>query len=238
MLIDVNELPPNAQIDCDVCIAGAGPAGITLASELEGTSLRVCLVESGGLFARTAVLASSVAEQLGVLVDLAKLERRSFGGASGQWGGRLGRWFRSRPMDAIDFEVRPWVANSGWPFPRSHLAPYFERASKIFEMPSSASFDAVAHHHRLASEFHNGDLETAIFQGIKPLRFGDRYRKLLSRSNNVTIHTNGSIVEIEEYCFYHLGIVFSPIHTAARAAYFLAGVKWANPSLDGKAEAF
>ena len=32
----------------DLCIVGAGPAGITLALELEATGLRVCLLEAGG----------------------------------------------------------------------------------------------------------------------------------------------------------------------------------------------
>lgn len=196
MLIDVNELPSNAVIDCDICIAGSGPAGLTLASELERTALRVCLFESGGLDA--AVPASSVAEQLGVLVDLAKFERRSFGGASSQWGGVRGRWFRSRPMDAIDFEVRPWVANSGWPFSHRELEPFFERAGKIFKVPSYENFGAEAHHNHLAAEFHNNDLKTMIFQTIRPLRFGEHYREMLSKSINITLYTNGNVVQIEE----------------------------------------
>ncbi len=36
-------------METDVCIIGAGAAGITLALELVGTPLRVCLLESGGL---------------------------------------------------------------------------------------------------------------------------------------------------------------------------------------------
>ncbi|MDF3053758.1 MAG: oxidoreductase, partial [Geminicoccaceae bacterium] len=32
----------------DLCIVGAGPAGIALALELEATGSRVCLLEAGG----------------------------------------------------------------------------------------------------------------------------------------------------------------------------------------------
>ena len=35
-------------IDFDVCIVGAGAAGITLALELDGTPLRVGIFEAGG----------------------------------------------------------------------------------------------------------------------------------------------------------------------------------------------
>lgn len=37
-----------ARLQCDICIIGSGPAGITIARELSGTALRVTLLESGG----------------------------------------------------------------------------------------------------------------------------------------------------------------------------------------------
>jgi choline dehydrogenase-like flavoprotein len=97
MLIDANELPENTEIDCDICIAGSGPAGITIASELADAPMRVCLIESGGLEPPRAIKDSSVAEQLGVPLDLAKFRGHAFGGASNWWGGRRGRWFRLKP---------------------------------------------------------------------------------------------------------------------------------------------
>ena len=138
MLIDANELPENSRIDCDICVAGSGPAGITIAAELAGGPLQVCLLESGSLSNPGEVTASSVAEQLGVWVDLAKFEHHSFGGASNRWGGLRGQWFRSKPMDPIDFKPRPWVANSGWPIAHAELLPYFERAGQILGRRRSA----------------------------------------------------------------------------------------------------
>jgi ribulose 1,5-bisphosphate synthetase/thiazole synthase len=35
MIIDGRDVEPNSQIECDVCIVGAGAAGITLARELQ-----------------------------------------------------------------------------------------------------------------------------------------------------------------------------------------------------------
>ena len=48
MPIDANDIPRNSTQGCDVCILGAGPAGISLAIELIGSGLDVCLLESGG----------------------------------------------------------------------------------------------------------------------------------------------------------------------------------------------
>ena len=37
------------EISCDICIIGAGAAGITIARALPQQDLRICLLESGGL---------------------------------------------------------------------------------------------------------------------------------------------------------------------------------------------
>jgi choline dehydrogenase-like flavoprotein len=198
MLIDANELPENSQIDCDICIAGSGPAGITIAAELSGAAMRVCLIESGGASPRAAVPTSTVAEQLGVSIDLAKFQQHVFGGASNRWGGLSGRWFRLKPMDPIDFEARPWVANSGWPFGHDTLGPFFERAGQILRVPSARDFSLDGQRERLAPELHNDDLRTTLFLMVKPLRFGDHYRSLFDRSPNIRVYFHGRVTEIEE----------------------------------------
>jgi choline dehydrogenase-like flavoprotein len=198
MLIDLSELPENSEIDCDICVAGSGPAGITIAAELVDAPVRVCLVESGGLSPRAAVPAGNVAEQLGVVVDLLKFQQLSFGGASNRWGGLRGRWFRMRPMDPLDFEARPWVANSGWPFEYAELEPFYAHAGRILKAAAGSDFSVATQHAHLASAFHNDDLHTAIFLMTKPLRFGRHYLDLLTRSPNVQVCLHGRVIEIEE----------------------------------------
>ena len=44
---------------------------------------------------------------------------RAMGGGTNHWGG----W--CRPMDAIDFETRDWIAHSGWPFARENVSGRF-----------------------------------------------------------------------------------------------------------------
>ncbi len=195
MLIDANELEDSSQIDCDICIAGSGPAGITIASEFASTGLQVCLVESGGLSAETVRPVPNVAEQLGLAVDL---EQDFFGGASNRWGGLRGRWFRVKPLDPIDFEARPWVVNSGWPFSLEELRPFLRRAATVFKVTSLRNFDVEPHHNHLVHEFHNSELKTAIFQMIKPLRFGKQYHELLTKSRNIRTCIHSKVIEIDE----------------------------------------
>jgi choline dehydrogenase-like flavoprotein len=235
MLIDANELPENAEIDCDVCIAGSGPAGITIASELADAPLGVCLIESGGLEPRRSTKDTNVAEQLGVPVDLAMFRGHAFGGASNWWGGRRGRWFRLKPMDPLDFEARSWVPNSGWPFAYRELARYYDRASKILN--GSGDFSIAAYRDHLAPEFHNEERQTTIFQMSKPLRFGQHYRSLLARSANIRAYLHGRIIEIEEDAnapvvrYLHMATYGGRTHRISAKYFVLACGGLENPRL-------
>ena len=48
MFIDAREIENGATIETDVCLIGAGAAGITIARALIGSELRVLVLESGG----------------------------------------------------------------------------------------------------------------------------------------------------------------------------------------------
>ena len=48
-ILDAHKLADGTEIAADVCIVGAGAAGITLAQALESTGEKICLLESGGL---------------------------------------------------------------------------------------------------------------------------------------------------------------------------------------------
>lgn len=49
MMIDARTIPEDAPFDTDICIIGAGAAGIAMAREFIGDTRQVCLLESGGL---------------------------------------------------------------------------------------------------------------------------------------------------------------------------------------------
>ena len=79
--------------ETDVCIVGAGVAGITLARELVGGELRVCLLESGGLEPDKVTQSLYWGENIGIpYYSLDVSQARFFGGTSNCWhvgiGGR------------------------------------------------------------------------------------------------------------------------------------------------------
>lgn len=129
MLIDLEQFRDGGSVEADVCVAGAGPAGIAMARSLVDAGHRVCLLEAGGrdFEARTQALYAGASVGMEYYeLDHARL--RMFGGTLGIWGGR------SALLDHIDFERRPWVEGSGWPIARDELLPWYRRAHDLLEL--------------------------------------------------------------------------------------------------------
>jgi len=118
--------------DCyDLCIVGAGPAGLTLAAELVSTSLKICVVESGD--ERRTRFADALKEAESDQLPIKESSReRMVGGASSVWGGG------GAPLDVIDYEPRPW--STGWPLQAHEIAPYLEAAAQRYCFPHPAEF--------------------------------------------------------------------------------------------------
>ena len=191
MFVDARSLSDGHAIESDICIIGAGAAGITLARELIGSTLRVCLLESGGFEpdSRTQALYCAKSEGLPIEADESRL--RMFGGSTNHWTG----W--CRPLEPIDFEKREWVAHSGWPFDKSHLDPFYARATEVLELPS-ARFDAPAWEsgEKRALSLTDGLAADSMFQLSPPTMFGRAYRHSIAGARNVSAYLHANVVEI------------------------------------------
>lgn len=142
MIDDAVDLPDQSSLKADLCIVGAGAAGITLALGLIDSGLEVLLLESGGTEPEDdtqSLYGGSVAdERMHSPPD--RYRQRRLGGSTTIWGGRC------MPFDPIDFEPRDFVAHSGWPFGPEALAPYYPQANRIceageFQYRAGAAFD-------------------------------------------------------------------------------------------------
>lgn len=191
-IVDCNELPDRTRIQADLCIIGAGAAGLTLAAAFDGTPTRVCLVESGGMRLDDSVQALYDCESVGHPVRSNFMSRaRYFGGTSNLWAGRCMR------LGAIDLRERGWVAHSGWPIAWEELTRYYDAAGSVLGLPAFAPYSNLGARPDLNADeialLGAPTLETiSVLWGTKPLRFGRTYRRLLERSANVTGCLNGS----------------------------------------------
>jgi choline dehydrogenase-like flavoprotein len=144
MIIDFRTVTQDTVIATDICIVGAGAAGIAIARELLGSAVKVCLIEGGGLEYDPEVELLNDAENVGELpLHLEYNRARYLGGTTNLWGGSCA------PLDTTDFQERPWIRDSGWPIERADLEPYFARAKPYFQL-SDYSFRTTASIHRSA----------------------------------------------------------------------------------------
>jgi choline dehydrogenase-like flavoprotein len=199
MLIDALNLPEDTLVKTDICIVGAGAAGITLARELRDRPEQVCLLESGGLDFDEQTQSLYSGENSGIpYFPLKEARGRYLGGSTNLWGG----W--SRPMDEIDFEDRPWMPYSGWPFSKAELDPYYERAQKAchlgpFEYDLEYWKDALAQVQCQELPVTTDELATYLWQIIPSthLRFGEAYRAEIEQARNINTYLHANVVEIE-----------------------------------------
>jgi len=129
MLLDANSIPCGETLKADVCIVGAGAAGISLVMGLLDQGTTVVILESGGREPDEATQGLYQGTTTGrPYYELDACRLRYLGGSTNVWGG----W--CRPLDALDFDDRPALPASGWPFERPELDPYYERVHALCEL--------------------------------------------------------------------------------------------------------
>ncbi len=195
MHTDARTLDNATVIQGDLCIVGAGAAGISIALELAGSPLNVVLLEGGGFDLEREMQDLYRGEIVGKpYYPLEAARLHYFGGTTGHWAGFCA------PYDPIDFETRSWVPHSGWPISRADLDPFYERAQKVLEL-GPYQYDA--------KEWVKGDRDldplpldpnavwTKMWQFSPPTRFGTKYRDEIVNSRNVHLYTHANVCEVE-----------------------------------------
>ena len=197
MLVDASDLSPGHVLRADLCVIGAGAAGITIARDMVRSGFDVVLCEGGGFEPTAASTELYRGEVSGRRFgpqgadELTDNRLRYFGGSTNHWGGFC------LPLDPIDFERRPWLAHSGWPIERAELDPYYEQAVDVVGL-ASGRFDWPHYeqeHSAGASPVGEGRLSAAAAQ-IWPQRFGEAYRAELVASDDVTVVLNANATRV------------------------------------------
>jgi choline dehydrogenase-like flavoprotein len=194
VILDYLDGSAPADYQADLCVIGAGPAGIAIARAFAGTSVRVCLVESGGLAGedRSQGLYEGTAHG-GAPFDMAHSRMRVFGGSCTLWGGGC------IPLADTDMAPRDWVPDSGWPLRYADLAPWYTKARDFCQIdPAHAfgpgQFDGPAPRKPLDLD---PDALVNLLFARSPILFGEAYRDEMRASPNITVLLHANLMELE-----------------------------------------
>jgi len=198
MFLEARTLPSGTELEADLCIVGAGAAGISLALALDESPLRVLLVESGSFDRKRETQALYAGRNVGLdSYPLEESRSRFFGGSTNCWGG----WCKT--FDPIDFEERAWLGVTGWPFGLEQLEPYHARAAPLLQVaplessPREWELSSISSPKARLLRLDDGAIENRIAQFSPPARFGRLYREPIRRSQNIRVVLNANLVEIE-----------------------------------------
>ena len=194
MHTDARELAGNSIIEGDICIIGAGAAGISIALDWINTPHKVILLEGGGFEYDDRVQELYAGKTTGQRYYPLKSARlHYFGGTTGHWAGFCSTF------DEIDFEKRDWIPHSGWPITRKDLNPFYMRAQKNLEL-GPYEYDW--------KEWQKNDPElkpimkdesvvwNKLWQFSPPTRFGAKYKDAILKAKNVHLYTYANVVDI------------------------------------------
>ncbi len=188
-----NNLP--AELETEVCIAGAGPAGIVLALELARRGRRVLLLEGGGTDSPGDAQSVYEGELSGRPYPLLGSRLRWLGGTSNHWGG----WVK--PLDDVDFEEKSHFPLPGWPIGLAELQPWYSAAARWCELESDefdpAALGAETRDRLLPLPADTGFVHR-VFRFSPPTRFGLRYRDDLQQEQGIDCRVNLNAVALEQ----------------------------------------
>ncbi|HKT73915.1 MAG TPA: GMC family oxidoreductase [Steroidobacteraceae bacterium] len=178
----------------DLCIVGAGAAGLSLAAEFFDKSLRILILESG-LHEPDADgddLNRMVA--IGLPHDGWREGRiRALGGTTRAWGGQL------VPLRHSEVQPRSWVPDSGWPLDLAELQPYYRRAEELLGT-QGPPYDESAFPHLgvapLAFDPDQFQIRLSQWAALGKRNFAVLWRRELERSKNITVLLDATVIGI------------------------------------------
>jgi choline dehydrogenase-like flavoprotein len=194
MIINLDERDAGDVIECDLCIAGSGAAGLSIAVQfLDQKRHTVVVLEAGDRNFTEASQDFYQGRNLGLdYFDLDVSRLRYFGGTTNHWAG----W--CRPLDPMDFEVRPWVPHSGWPIGPEDLTPFRPKAHQILDLagldyaPENVVLDTAGFF-----QLDPALLKHKLWRFSPPTRFKDKYEAALEQAKAVTLYLNASVTDVE-----------------------------------------
>jgi choline dehydrogenase-like flavoprotein len=191
MIRDLLREQPSPDYRPQICIVGAGAAGICLAVELSKQGKSVMVLEGGGRDIEDEAQEPYRSEVVGHEHRGIHTGRfRAHGGTTTRWGGQV------LELNSEDFERRDWVSSSGWPFSRAELEPFYRRALDFEGLGRVLRNDADVWKSLGLPEPSFPDLQSYLTRWCPEPNFARLHAKVLETSDNLQIWLHANAVEL------------------------------------------
>lgn len=194
MHLDARTIDDNSLIEGDICIIGAGAAGISMALEWMNTPYKVILLEGGGFAYDEQMQQLYAGKTTGQrYFPLKSIRLHQFGGTTGHWAG----WCAE--FDEIDFKKREWIPLSGWPITLNDVKSFYPRAQKYVEVgPEDFTLANWQQKDPSLKPFPLDDNKVwnKMWEFSPPTRFGTKYKDAILNAKNIHLYTYANVVDI------------------------------------------
>lgn len=181
MLRDLNSINSGEE-RWDVCIIGAGVAGITLARKLARKKHRVIVLEAGGMEFTDASQEVYDGDIVGDYYKALKAVRiRYFGGSSNHWGG----WCRQ--LDDFDFGPKAGFPLARWPISKAAIDPYRGEADEILQLAPQPADESAG----------DTGINKIYFSFSPRVSFNEKYRDEVVANPLITLVLEANVLDLE-----------------------------------------
>jgi choline dehydrogenase-like flavoprotein len=195
MHVDAKNIENKSLIEGDICIVGAGAAGISMALEWMNTPYKIILLEGGGFEYDEKVQELYAGKTTGQhYYPLQSSRLHYFGGTTGHWAGFCSTF------DHIDFIKRDWMPHSGWPIKREDLDFFYKRAHKNIDLGPyeySVEYWQKQDPSMIPLPLDKNVVWSKMWQFSPPTRFSAKYKNPIVKAKNVHLYTYANVVNIK-----------------------------------------
>ena len=192
MITDFLKLKNTENLSADICIVGAGAAGMAMAEYFLNKNRRVLVIESGNFKFDQDIQNYYKTENTGLKFDGAFDGRfRTMGGSTTRWGGQ------ALPLTQLDFKKKNWINNTGWPIEKEDLDPYYKKALKFLNVDNLDFDDQIFKKLKIKPLNFNGTFNYHVSKWSPNPNLRNVYKKQFEESQNVEILLNANLLEIQ-----------------------------------------
>lgn len=230
MYIDFEDISEHSDT-WDICIIGAGAAGISMAVTLAERGHRVLLCEGGDADYSERSQECYRGDVVGdPYIPLYGARLRHLGGSTNHWGGIC------RPLDRYDFNAKAAASETAWPIGRDALAPYYSAAVNMLGLELTPADHLIP----------EAGLKRIYFSLGHPTRMKEKHAATLSDSATLECCLTANLVALESQAGKVTSATFSNYrgdYRKVQARYFVlacGGIEnsrlllWCNQQLNGQ----